>query len=245
MNYESDVWVKWESGKVNGNDVSEFHEWQKEDKVELIKQIPLIRVTTEFMDYVEYGLNRLPEDLLVSTENEAEVNNGKKIKNAFIISNGERILAVHTNNTKIPIYKSRLIPRQELQFLHTINEMAVTEYAFTPKKNVYGYLNLEPRALYGLFRKERNLKQVLYMALNDLKITDNKDVNKLRYLYGEWNYEGLNGVKDYTYEEIIDRLGEEMLMGWTDKHKRVTEFLVQDDVLLGEIFAAYDKPQVK
>ena len=44
MLFLHDVWVNWFEGEENGYNVCHFHEWRKEDSVELLDQVPLLKV---------------------------------------------------------------------------------------------------------------------------------------------------------------------------------------------------------
>lgn len=43
MLFLHDVWVNWFEGEENGYNVCHFHEWRKEDTVELLDQVPLLK----------------------------------------------------------------------------------------------------------------------------------------------------------------------------------------------------------
>ena len=44
MMYLHDVWVNWFEGEENGYNVCYFHEWRKDDSVELLDQVPLLKI---------------------------------------------------------------------------------------------------------------------------------------------------------------------------------------------------------
>ena len=64
MLYLHDVWVNWFEGEENGYNVCHFHEWRKDDGVELLDQVPLIKVKPILFDYIENDLSELPQQLL-------------------------------------------------------------------------------------------------------------------------------------------------------------------------------------
>ncbi|MCT4572190.1 DUF3603 domain-containing protein, partial [Bacillus thuringiensis] len=44
MLYLHDVWVNWFEGEENGYNVCHFYEWRKDDTIELLDQVPLLKV---------------------------------------------------------------------------------------------------------------------------------------------------------------------------------------------------------
>lgn len=64
MLFLHDVWVNWFEGEENGYNVCHFHEWRKEDSVELLDQVPLLKVQSPLFDYIENDLSELPKTLL-------------------------------------------------------------------------------------------------------------------------------------------------------------------------------------
>lgn len=57
MLFLHDVWVNWFEGEENGYNVCHFHEWRKEDSVELLDQVPLLRVSSVLFHYIENDLS--------------------------------------------------------------------------------------------------------------------------------------------------------------------------------------------
>ena len=64
MLYLHDVWVNWFEGEENGYNVCYFHEWRKDDGVELLDQVPLLKIDTVLFNYIENDLAELPQKLL-------------------------------------------------------------------------------------------------------------------------------------------------------------------------------------
>ena len=64
MMYLHDVWVNWFEGEENGYNVCYFHEWRKDDSVELLDQVPLLKIDPVLYSYIENDLSELPQQLL-------------------------------------------------------------------------------------------------------------------------------------------------------------------------------------
>lgn len=141
MMYLHDVWVNWFEGEENGYNVCHFHEWRKDDTIELLDQVPVLKVTKDLYDYIENGLTNLPESLLNDVFQKAYLRkNHERIQldYCFIITDGIGILAVDTLGYQIPMRKSRIIPRQEQLVYEMIAEENPIKYSIPkhPKKNI-------------------------------------------------------------------------------------------------------------
>ena len=116
MLYLHDVWVNWFEGEENGYNVCHFHEWRKDDGVELLDQAPLLKVEPILFHYIENDLSELPQQLLDDIFQKAYLRKNHErvqLEYCFVVTDGVGILAVDTIGYSIPIRKSRLIPRQE------------------------------------------------------------------------------------------------------------------------------------
>ena len=136
MLYLHDVWVNWFEGEENGYNICHFHEWRKDDGIELLDQVPLLKISTTLFDYIENDLSELPQALLNDVFQKAYARkNHERIQldYCFIVTDGTGILAVDTIGYHIPIRKSRLIPRQEQIVYEMVENQEEVEYTFTEK----------------------------------------------------------------------------------------------------------------
>ena len=116
MEWLNDVWVNWFEGEENGYNVSPFHEWRKDDFIEVIEQAPIVKVDSKTLQYIENELLDLPEDLLRSVYRKAYIRDKAKripLDHCFIATDGKSVIVVNTLGYTIPIRKSRLMPKQE------------------------------------------------------------------------------------------------------------------------------------
>ncbi|WP_416828740.1 YjbA family protein [Ectobacillus polymachus] len=230
MLYLHDVWVNWFEGEENGYNVCHFYEWRKDDTIELLDQVPLLKVHADLYDYLENEMLDIPAVLLESIHQKAYIRKNHErlqLDYCFVVSNGMDILAVDTIGYNIPIRKSRLIPRQE-QMVYEMIENAETEsfpFQQEQKKKDYHILSPDPRMMNGLTRKERQLKQLLFMALDQLHTT--KNAAEIRYWYTEWNPRAYRDIQGLSFDEVWKQLFEEIKYGWTEKHEQLCERLVK------------------
>jgi hypothetical protein len=232
MLYLHDVWVNWFEGEENGYNVCHFHEWRKEDRVELLDQVPLIKVETTLFHYIENDLMEIPGQLMNDVFHKAYLRkNHERIQldYCFIITDGTGILAVDTIGYNIPIRKSRLIPRQEQLVYDMVTDQESSPYNFNAIKTdtykEYHILSPSPQFMSGLTRKERQLKQLLFMALDQLYTS--KNVAEVRYWYTDWDPSKYKEIQEMELEDAWTRLLEEVQYGWSERHVLLCENLIK------------------
>ncbi|NRD78428.1 YjbA family protein [Bacillus sp. BRMEA1] len=230
MLYLHDVWVNWFEGEENGYNVCHFHEWRKDDGVELLDQVPLIKVEPVLYNYIENDLLELPQQLLDDIYQKAYLRkNHERIQldYCFVVTDGTGILAVDTIGYNIPIRKSRLIPRQEQLVYEMISTHEPQKYQFyvQSKEKDFHILSPEPELMTGLTRKERQLKQLLFMALDQLFSSNNEA--EVRYWFTEWCPEKYSSIQELTFEEAWQQLFEEAKYGWSKKHEIFCENIIK------------------
>jgi len=86
-------------------------------------------------------------------------------------------------------------------------------------------LSPEPLLMLGLTRKERHLKQLLFMALDHLFTS--KNTAQVRYWYTEWAPEQYSRIRTKTFDEVWNQLFDEVKHGWSDKHEILCEGLIK------------------
>jgi hypothetical protein len=230
MQFLHDVWVNWFEGEEYGYGVYEFHEWRKEDVVELLDQVPLLKVSSELFDYIENGMNEIPYQLLNDVYGKAyQRKNHKRIQleYCFIISDGRGILAVDTMGYNIPIRKSRLIPRQEQLVFDFIEDMEVLDYSFN-KPEKYEFFNIyspTPDCFIGLTRREKEIKRLFFMSLDNIQ--QNKNLSELRYWYTEINPVKYNDILHMTFDELWDKFINSIKHRWDKDLENVFEKIIK------------------
>jgi hypothetical protein len=90
-------------------------------------------------------------------------------------------------------------------------------------------LSPEPSLMRGLTRKERQLKQLLFMALDQLHSSKNEA--EVRYWYTEWCPERYSAIQELPFEDAWDCLFNEIQYGWSDRHETFCE-----DIIKGQPF---------
>ncbi|AIM17428.1 MULTISPECIES: YjbA family protein [Neobacillus] len=247
MLYLHDVWVNWFEGEENGYNVCHFHEWRKDDGVELLDQVPLLKVEPNLFNYIENDLSELPQQLLDDIYQKAYLRkNHERIQldYCFVVTDGMGILAVDTIGYNIPIRKSRLIPRQEQLVYEMISTHEAKKYNFNQQQNKKDFhiLSPDPLLMIGLTRKERQLKQLLFMALDQLLSSNNEA--EIRYWYTEWCPENYSKIQEMNFTEAWEQLYEAIKYGWSKKHETFCENLIKGQPFFEKLWEMEHGPKV-
>lgn len=246
MLYLHDAWVNWFEGEENGYNVCPFHEWRKSDSVELLDQVPLLYISSELFEYIENDIRELPKDLLDSIYKRATIRKGQKrtvLEYAAVVTDGMEILAFDTAGYYIPVRKSRLIPRQEQLVYSMIEKAEQKNYGFKKEsyQKEYHMLSMPPSFIHGLTRKERQLKQLLMIGLDQLKTTNNKQ--ELRYWLTEWNPKKYPSIKYMNEEEVWEALYNGLKDGWSQAHEELCRKLIRGQAFLERMWEAEMEPE--
>lgn len=222
MLYLHDVWVNWFEGEENGYNVCYFHEWRKQDGIELLDQVPLLYITDDLYDYIENDMHDLPKLMLDAIFNRAYIRKGQErtsLDYACVVTDGKDIMAMDTIGYQIPIRKSRLIPRQEQLVYDMVENTKKQSFKFNGEYHhkEYHMLSMPPELIHGLTRRERQLKQLLMMALDQLRTANN--LEELRYWLTEWNPKKYPYIRFMDENRVWDALYQGVKHGWSTAHE--------------------------
>ena len=247
MLYLHDVWVNWFEGEENGYNVCHFHEWRKDDGVELLDQVPLLKIDPILFHFIENDLSELPQQLLDDIYQKAYLRKNHErvqLEYCFVVSDGMGILAVDTIGYNIPIRKSRLIPRQEQLAYEMLDNHEAISYSFNDQRALKDFhiLSPSPELMNGLTRKERQLKQLLFMALDQLY--SSKNVAEVRYWFTEWSPEYYSEIQQMDFDHAWLQLFEQSKYGWTNKHEKFCENLIKGQPFFEKLWEMEHGPKV-
>lgn len=239
MLYLHDVWVNWFEGEENGYSVCHFHEWRKEDKIELLDQTPLLYITEALFDYIENDMSELPKPLLDVIYRRAYTRKGQDrsvLDYACVVTNGNDVLAMDTIGYQIPVRKSRLIPRQEQLVFDMIKKTKPQSFSFTGDdyEKEYHMLSMPPEMVFGLTRKERQLKHLLMMGLDQLRTANN--LEELRYWLTEWDPKKYPYIRYMNEERVWDALYSGVKDGWSLAHEELCAKLIKGQPFLEKMY---------
>lgn len=235
MLYLYDIWVNWFDGEEEGYNVCPYHEWRKNDSIEMVDQIPVLYISKQLFNYIENSLSPIPNELLNSIYKKTYIRKGyerKSLEYACIITDGSDILAFDTLGYDIPLRKSRLIPRQERQVYEMCEKSEPTLYEIPNEQElIKKEWTIPSKYMVGLTRRERELKKLLFIGLEHLKYSENK--KEICYWLSEW--EGTNVLfhtADLTIDEVWQRLYKQIINGWGKRHELFLSLLIRGNAIL-------------
>ncbi|OLN23835.1 hypothetical protein BTO30_02515 [Domibacillus antri] len=239
MLYLHDVWVNWFEGEENGCNVCPFHEWRKDDGMMLLDQVPVVIVRKQAMDYIENTLGELPEDLLKKVESKAFIRKGSKremMEYCFIASDGDRTMAIETMGYRVAVKKSRIMPQHEL----IVREMAdchAAEPFYFPEitDKTYSLTEPAPEWMTGLTRKERQLKQLLLMAVDQLISSGNE--SELKYWFTEWAPDRYESIRKMELGEVAEQFSKAVTLGWSARHELLCSQIIKGRPFFEKMYA--------
>lgn len=243
-----DVWVNWFEGEENGYNVCDFVEWRPSDRVEVLDQAILVKVADSLMEYLENDLAELPEALLQEVYQKSYLRKNMsriQLDYCFIASDGRRVLAVDTAGFQTPIRKSRLTPRQQqLVYEHLENgEWKVFELEHPQLQKDYHILSPSPEEMIGLTRKERQLKLLLHMVLDELHQSGTDA--EVRYWYTEWKPEAYEQIQCLQRQEAWDHFIGDVQLGWTSRHVELCEAMIKGQPFFEKLWEQEHPESVK
>ncbi|WP_059103986.1 YjbA family protein [Shouchella shacheensis] len=248
MTMMRDVWVNWFEGEENGYNVCDFHEWRSEDRVEVLDQVVLVETSEALFEAIENQLSELPASLLGTVHQKSYLRKNMsriQLDYCFIATDGVRIIAVDTMGYKTPIRKSRLTPRQEQLVFDALKEQDVEritqEQPMAEKE--YHLLSPDPKQLKGLTRRERQLKQLLYMSLDHLRTTGTDA--ELRYWCTEWDPFSYHELQHMGREQLWNHLYMGVSEGWTKTHYELCEAMIKGQAFFEKLWELEHPQRVK
>ncbi len=180
------------------DEVYEFYEWEEKDTIEFVKKMPVFRVSTEsLLDILNHKV-KFSSSLVLQIKGKTMLKSSlNSIIYAFILSDTKNALAFELNEEGFVIARSRLLPSDELNLL---------EILFTMKESTLEYEKIEPYCKQDTLRQVREIKQLIKCEIDTLY--ENKNTNKLKYLYYEWFDKSSNDI-NRIYNEMTETLQKE------------------------------------
>lgn len=190
MNYIYDILLNFNTSFYN------FYDWNKKDKIEHIRKIPIFRVDEKtFEDFINYEI-KLEENFMEKIQNKTEIFIGRKIKYktySFLITNLKKTIAIEVKKGRI-LMSDLLIDEEEI---------SMESAAFLDEYKI-PYKKIKQEKKYAIkTRKQIELEKEIKKELN--KIYDEKNIDKLEYIYYECFDKKENNEKE-MYKQINETL---------------------------------------
>lgn len=185
------------------NKVYDFFEWEKSDKLDNVKKIPMFRVNKNIIDKFLYKKVKIKEDIIKKVYDLTEVYTSKKVVKipyAFIITDGLSALALKSDKYGNIKYRSKLIVDEEEEVLCLSSKLDIVDLKIENESDLVSENYLT--------RNEEKVKKYLLNIIEDAYKTRNFE--KLKYLYNEYsNKDKLNKIDD-IYNELIQSINNEL-----------------------------------
>ena len=188
MNYYYDCLLNW-----NEQEAYEFYEWNDYDYLELIKKIPLVKVKHKvLLDFIQNNV-KVDKEFLEMIKDKTLVSdkkNFKRIEYASLFTDTKNVIALEFNEEGLSISRSNLLIDDDLNILEVI---------YGIKETTFDYEIIKKIEMNQTLRQEKEAKKLILLEINNLY--QNKEIDKLKYLYYEYKKENINDI-DYIYEQI-------------------------------------------
>lgn len=193
------------------NKIYDFYEWDKEDKIDHVKKIKLIKVNSKIIDDLfTYNITLL--DVKKSElEKGCELFENKQVKKAMLFTDGYRVLAVLFNDQYKSVARSKLLLEEELDVLDISEKLNEVELIYKKSTKI-------EEEFYT--RKELEIKQKLEREIK--KAYKKQEVNKLGYIYIEYFNKEEKNI-EILYQNLLDSLKE-----INEKHIKLLDMLNKD-----------------
>ncbi len=200
MLYIYDILLNWCRDKLY-----DFFEWEKTDKLEHVKKIPLIRVERGLINKLSTETIKLDESFPSKIYNLTEIYNSKnvtKVPYAILLTDGLSALAIKLDKSGNIKFRSKLLVDEEEEILCFCNRLDKYKLKYTEK----------PGNTIEDFTT-RNEKKIRTFLLNDIETTyKKKDYEKLKYLYNEYCGITTNNM-ELIYNNLIESIHYEINSG--------------------------------
>ena len=157
------------------NELYKFYEWSENDKLDLIKKIPIIKVKTALFKEIYNNNFEISEDLFNYISGKTIVKDNLNIDNDCIFCDTKNCVAIEFDKNRKSIARSTLLLEDENN---------ICEVSFSIKMKDIEIKKIDKLNYSHEFRQETKIKNVITKEI--LELYKNKDKNKLEYLYYEW-----------------------------------------------------------
>ena len=198
MNYYYDIILNFQENNCM------FYDWLANDSLDFVKKIPIFQVTTKVLKDLVNNNIVVRENFLESIYNKTKLkNNTLEYAALFVSKNGAIVLEF--NSSGEDILRSFLQVADECNLLEIIYTLPVTKLEYQINK----HLEYD-----GVLRYEKDIKNFINLEINTLY--NNKDWEKIVFLYNEWFLKSQNNVA-----EMVREMAEKLELGITDQELKI------------------------
>ena len=192
MSYAYDIVLNFKE------DLYDFYEWMKDDSIYHIKRINIVRVDSKIYNEILDNYVKFNDDFMLAIFNKCEYYSNKKIDSlpyAFLLTDSYRVMGLLLNNTGETIKYSSLLLDEEEEILDLCSKLAEIKFDYKIIK----------KKIKDEFRTRQEINMIKFIKKNLDIDYQNKEFNKLRYLYYEYFNRHSDNI-ELIYQELIQEL---------------------------------------
>ena len=194
MNYYYDLTLNFDM-----ENLWEFYEWEESDLLSNVKKIPLFRVDFDTMKDFLMNHIKVDESFVGDIAHKTIFRDSSEdVYASFLMSDSKNSLAVMLNEEGVVIALSKVL---------IVDDNNINEYMYTMRETEIPYQILYTRRKRKQLRQEEKLKRFIQIELQTL--LEEKNIQKLKYLYYEWFQKEEDSI-DKMYDEMISHLSKPM-----------------------------------
>lgn len=178
MNYYYDITVNLEDYNYM------FYEWDDQDDIEFLKKVPLFQISSKVLKDIVNNEVKVNKEFLDMIYNKAKVKKGYlEYVALFASKNGAVVLEFASNGMSIA--RSFLQVADECNVLDVLYTIPIVKLDYKIIKKIDKSKDL---------RIEKKIKDFINLEINTLY--NNKDLEKIAFLYSEWFGKAKNNVAE-------------------------------------------------
>ena len=202
MNYYYDIMVNLEDNNYM------FYEWDELDNIEVIKKIPLFQVSSKVLKDIINNEIKVSKEFLDMIHNKTKVKKGYlEYVSLFASKNGAIVLEFASDG--VSIARSFLQVEDECNVLEVLYTIPILKFDYKIEKRIDKSKDL---------RIEKKIKDFINLEINTLY--NNKDLEKIVFLYSEWFGKTKNNVA-----EMISDMQNKLKTGITDVEVKIYDLI--------------------
>lgn len=202
MNYIYDILLNLQKKAYD------FFEWNESDEIIHVRKIPFFRISSEELYDIKNNQVKFDLMFLKKISNRCEIftnRNIKILKYVCLFSDSKEVIGVQLNDKGERIKISKLLIDEELDVNEVCENIEYSKINFVVSK----------------LKQELNFKTRKEMKIYDylLKQFNNKNYNKLKYLYFEFF-----DTEEDDFSKIVEKLVDELNNNWSKVSKIMYNF---------------------
>ncbi len=197
----------------DGDRIYEFFEWTNKDNIEHIKKIPMVRITSNFLEDIIKNSIVIDTNYLKEIYKKTEIYHDDGINiidYACLFTDNFKVVAVEFNEEGKALFKSYLLLDEEEEILELSNEIKLRniDYKVVKKNRENLFLTREEE-----FRRNYLLKEIKYAYKKGF-------YEKINYLYGE-----IFNDNNKSIEEKYQILLNDIKLNYSKQHNKIFKII--------------------